>query len=157
MNRWIPVHDGDLRALGIYKRHYSYRGLKTGRLNTTFVGPGEKMVMLTQGCDALWVWRHPVMERKDFQVGVECAVFRNEGSLLSSELVAEADEWAWQRWHEARHFTYVNPSKIRSSNPGYCFIKAGWRRCGTNKSGKLVLLERLMSIKDMREMLRRAG
>ena len=29
--------------------------------------------------------------------------------------------------------------KIRSTNPGYCFIKAGWRKCGRTKSGKMIL------------------
>jgi hypothetical protein len=26
-----------------------------------------------------------------------------------------------------RMYTYVNPAKIRSINPGYCFKQAGWR------------------------------
>ena len=140
MSHWIPVHDGDLRALALYKRHYSYRGLKTGRLNPTFVGPGEKTVLLTLACDALWVWRHALMERKDGQAGIECAVFRNEGPVLSSELVQEACDLAWQRWPGERLFTYVNPRKIGSVNPGYCFKKAGWSQVGTNKDGRLILL-----------------
>jgi hypothetical protein len=31
--------------------------------------------------------------------------------------------------------------KIRSSNPGYCFKRAGWRKVGMSKSG-LILLEK---------------
>lgn len=52
-----------------------------------------------------------------------------------------------------RLFTYVEPGKIRSTNPGYCFKKAGWRACGRNKTGKLVLLERLPTIDDEVDLL----
>ena len=56
---WIGIHDGDLRALDIFKRHYSYRHRANGkrRGNNTFVGQGEKMVLLTATNDALFVWR----------------------------------------------------------------------------------------------------
>jgi len=42
---------------------------------------------------------------------------------------------------DERLYTFVNPRKIRSSNPGYCFLKAGWRKCGITKWQKLVILE----------------
>lgn len=29
--------------------------------------------------------------------------------------------------------TYVDASKVQSANPGYCFIRAGWRRDGHSK------------------------
>jgi hypothetical protein len=80
--------------------------------------------------------------RLDNQTGVNCAVFRNEGAGLSSDLIREADELAWQRWPGERHFTYVWDEKVRSRNPGYCFLKAGWQRVGRNKDGRLTLLER---------------
>lgn len=68
-------------------------------------------------------------------------MFRNEGAGLSSDLIREADSLAWQRWPVARHFTYVDDSKIQSRNPGYCFLQAGWRRCGRNADGRLTILE----------------
>jgi hypothetical protein len=37
----------------------------------------------------------------------------------------------------------VNPRRVRSSNPGYCFQLAGWRRCGITKIRKLLILEAL--------------
>ena len=67
-------------------------------------------------------------------------VFRNEGPLLSSDLIREACGIAWERWPGERLFTHVNPSKVQSTNPGYCFLRAGWRRCGKTKGG-LVILE----------------
>jgi len=102
------------------------------------------MVLLTLDCTALFAWQRSTRERDSGQIGICCTVFRNEGPLLSSELVAAADELAWARWpDQARHFTYVNADKVRHKrDPGRCFLKAGWRRCGTSKGG-LIILERL--------------
>jgi hypothetical protein len=142
---WLPSQRADPRALALYQRHYSagknapYRG---GR-STNFVGPGEPMVLLTERCDALFVWLKNRTARYDGQTGICCVVFRNEGPTLSSALIAEADALAWNRWPGERHFTYVEDGKIASVNPGYCFKRAGWRTCGRNKDGRLTLLERL--------------
>ena len=138
---WLSSNKFDPRALALYERHYSARRYADGRKRDQFVGPGESMVLLTVCCRGLFVWVRNTIERFDKQVGVNCAVFRNEGAGLSSNLIREADELAWQRWPGERHFTYVDDAKIRSSNPGYCFLMAGWRRVGRSKSG-LSLLER---------------
>jgi hypothetical protein len=37
---------------------------------------------------------------------------------------------------------YVNPRKVGSSNPGFCFIQAGWRKCGITKRNRLLIFER---------------
>ena len=142
-NPWLTVHDGDLRALALFKRHYSYRRRAHGqaRGSPTFIGQGEKMVLLTPDCLSLFAWQRSTIRRDSGQGGVCCTVFRNEGPQLSSELVKMADELADLRWPQERHFTYVNPGKIQSTNPGYCFLAAGWRRCGVSKGG-LVILER---------------
>ena len=102
------------------------------------------MVLLTADCAALWVWRrgHDSGYRwhgVDAQSGVCCAIFRNEGPVLSSTLIREADDLAWARWPGERHFTYVNPAKVRHKrDPGRCFLKAGWNRCGESKGGLLI-------------------
>ena len=67
--------------------------------------------------------------------------------VLSSLLIREADAIADERWPNiARHYTYVSPQAIRSTNPGACFKAAGWLRCGTTKGGHgrqaLVVLDR---------------
>ena len=73
------------------------------------------------------------------ETGVNCAVFRNEGPVRSSELIMAADAVAWLRWPGERLYTYVDPSKVRRKrDPGRCFIRAGYRQCGVTKSGKLV-------------------
>lgn len=134
---WLLVSDGDPRARAIFDRHYSRRRYRDGRRPRLFVGPGEKMVLLTPGCDALFVWR----KFRDLrgEEGVNCAVFRNEGHQASSKLIQEACDLAWSRWPRQRLYTYVNPDKIRSTNPGYCFQAAGWSKCGVTKGGLVVL------------------
>ena len=80
------------------------------------------------------------------QTGINCAAFRNESQLQSSDLIRQADAIADCLWPGSRHYTYVDSQAVRSRNPGYCFIAAGWRRCGRTKGG-LVILERTASPK----------
>lgn len=140
---WIPVRDGDDRARGLFDRHYSRYRYADGRRPRLFVGPGEKLVLLTPRCDALFVWRR--FRSMDHQVGVNCAVFRNEAPerYLSSDLIRQAMTIAWQRWPGERLYTYVAPKRIRSTNPGACFKAAGWRVCGRTKHRRLLILEAL--------------
>lgn len=137
---WYLSLDGDEWCRSIFRRHYSYRAYADGRDPKLFVGPGEKMVLITENGDALFVWR--VFKGDDGQQGVNCAVFRNESDVLSSVLILDAEDAAWTRWPRRRLFTYVNPRKIASVNPGYCFKKAGWRECGRTKWKGLVILEK---------------
>lgn len=138
---WVEVKDGNATGRSMFRRNYSYRPYRDGRDPALFVGPGEKMVLLTPDAKALFVWRKFISG--DGQQGVNCAVFRNEGQELSSRLIEAADRLAWERWPEAdRHFTYVNPRKVKSRNPGFCFIRAGWTRCGLTKARRLLILER---------------
>lgn len=137
---WVPVKDGNPTGLAIFRRHYSYKPYRDGRDPSLFVGPGEKLVLLTPCARALFVWRR--FKSGDGQQGVNCAVFRNEGAGLSSDLIRAADDLAWERWPGERHYTYVNARKVESRNPGYCFLKAGWRKCGVTKWNKLLILER---------------
>ena len=135
---WCRAKDGDSRARQLFQRHYSRRKLADGRESKLFVGPGEKFVLISGSNDAMFVWRK--FKSDDDQTGINCAVFRNESAALSSALVIEADRIAWAHWpNEPRHYTYVNAKRIRSGNPGYCFLKAGWKRVGLTKSGLHIL------------------
>jgi hypothetical protein len=138
---WLPIKDGDPRGKWLFNRHYSHYEYKDGRKPKLFVGPGEKLVLITSLCDALFVWRKFVSG--DDQQGVNCAVFRNEGAIRSSVLILEAEQIAWNRWPHERLYTYVNPRVIKSANPGYCFKMAGWRICGVTKVNRLLILEKL--------------
>lgn len=141
LNTWIEVKDGNATARSIFDGHYSRHIYADGRKPLLFVGPGEKMVLVTPEADALFIWRKFISG--DGQQGVNCAAFRNESRKLSSELILEAERLAWERWPGERLYTYVNSRKVRSSNPGFCFLKAGWNKCGVTKWNKLLIFEKL--------------
>lgn len=136
---WVPVRDGNATASSLYDRHYSRNPASRG--DPRCAGPGEKMVLLTPCARALFVWRKFIS--KDRQDGVNCAIFRNEGAGRSSDLIRAAMALAWLRWPGARFYTYVNPRRVRSTNPGCCFKAAGWRVCGITKTRRLLVLEAL--------------
>jgi hypothetical protein len=137
---WFSTKDGDAIARLIFDRHYSRIRYADGREPKLFVGPGEKTVMLTENSDALWVWKKFISG--DGQTGVNCAIFRNESEILSSTLILDAEHIAWRRWPGERLFTYVNPRGVRSTNPGFCYKKAGWIVCGETKWNKYLILEK---------------
>lgn len=141
---WWRTKDGDRTCLALYERHYSRRQYADGRRQAQFVGPGSPVVLRTLEGDAFFVWRQFIDDCLDSrtgqpQAGVNCAAFRNESRWQSSELIRQADAVADFCWADRRHYTYVDASQLRSRNPGYCFLVAGWRRCGYTKRGLLIL------------------
>lgn len=134
---WWLTKDGDALCLAMYERHYSAYQYRDGRVRKLFCGPGEKVILRTLEGDACFVWRKFI--DGSGQEGINCAVFRNEGTHKSSALVEQADAIADCIWPGSRHYTYVNAKAVRSSNPGYCFLRAGWRKCGQTKGGLLIL------------------
>jgi len=135
---WDITKDGDVEAYALFERHYS-ASKNRNRRQRQFVGPGESIVLRTPRADALFVWRNFVDDSG--QTGINCAIFRNESPYQSSELIRQADAVADFCWPGERHYTFVDAAAIRSTNPGFCFIAAGWRRCGKTKGG-LIILER---------------
>jgi hypothetical protein len=134
---WIPVKDGDFTGMALFMRHYTAR---PQRKQFQFVGPGGKMVLITPDARALFVWRKFFSDAGE--TGVNCAVFRNEGSSLgrSSELIEAAKQSAWERWPGERLYTYIDAAKVRHKrDPGRCFLRAGFRYCGRTAKGKLIL------------------
>ena len=143
---WVGIKDGDPRAVALFNRHYSAR--RGGdRIRYGMSGPGQTMTLMTIQCDALFIWRTILRPGTGTywggECGLMCSIFRNEGPVLSSELILEAEALAWQRWPGIRLFTYVWDSKVESVNPGYCFKVAGWKTCGRNADGRLTILEKL--------------
>lgn len=130
----------DDAARGLYMRHYSSQKRPKAATAPRFIGPGEALVLVTVDYSAVFAWRLSLY-RMDAQTGVECVIFRNEGEVLSSEIVAAADDRAWERWPGLRHFTFVDAEKVASSNPGFCFKRAGWKTAGRSAGG-LHILER---------------
>jgi hypothetical protein len=142
---WWGTKDGDVECLSFFERHYTAR--RQRRLNL-FVGPGEKRVLRTMPeVLALFAWRKFKDDCIDHrtgqqQEGVNCAIFRNESQWRSSDLIRQADAIADALWTDRRHYTYVDPTRVASRNPGWCFLCAGWVKCGVTKSG-LIVMERL--------------
>lgn len=137
---WVPVVDGNLTAASLYDRHYSRNPRCVG--DPRIAGPGEKLVLLTPCARALFVWRVFISKDPTAASGdVNCAIFRNEGAGLASDLIRAAMVLAWERWPGRRLYTYVNPRRVRSTNPGCCFKAAGWRVCGVTKTRRLLTLE----------------
>lgn len=135
---WVESKDGDDTARSIFDGHYSRRKYRDGRKPLLFVGPGEKMVLVTPDALALFVWRKFISD--DGQQGINCAVFRNEGQTLSSYLIRAAEALAWERWPGERLYTYVDPRKTRHKrDPGRCFLRAGWTHFGWSKRGLRIL------------------
>lgn len=77
--------------------------------------------------------------RLDGQVGFNNAIFRNESTRKSSEIILEAEWHAVKKWGRNRAYTYIDPREVASRNPGYCFKMAGWRFCRLSASGKHLL------------------
>jgi hypothetical protein len=60
-------------------------------------------------------------------------MFRNLGAGLSSDLIQNATEETYLQWAERyrsipveRLRTEIGIKEVRSSNPGYCYERAGW-------------------------------
>jgi hypothetical protein len=146
-NIWRYVPDGYIPAMQMFKRHYSYHQYKDNRRDdqynrnrNLFCGPGEKHPMMTPSNDALFVWRKFIDDSG--QQGINCAIFRNESTYLASWLIQQAELVAWQIWPGERLYTTVDPTKVKSRNPGCCYKKAGWVPCGYTKVKKLLILEK---------------
>jgi hypothetical protein len=136
---WHGVKDGDMNVRQMLNRHYSANHYRDGRKVRLSAGPGEKMILQTCDGRAVFIWRKFI--DKSGQEGINCAMFRNEAPelYLSSNLIHEAETLAWERWPGERLYTYVNPRKIKSINPGYCFQVAGWSKCGKSTKGLIIL------------------
>jgi hypothetical protein len=72
-------------------------------------------------------------------------VFRNLGAGLSSDLIRSATEETYARWidrygnlPEERLRTEIGITEVRSTNPGFCYIQAGWEKDRTVR-GKLYM------------------
>lgn len=128
--------DQECRVLA--DRHYSRRTPGARQ----FCYSGRKLVLRNAEGSVLFVWMFPdPTMRMDGQIGYNCAIFRNESKRLSSEIILEAERMAVEKWGPNRMYTYIDPGKVRSRNPGYCYKMAGWHFVGLSKGGKHLLVK----------------
>jgi len=136
--------------------HYSRRtpGSKT------FTGVGREVVLVTLCGRAVWAC---IYQRTPSRAGSGASrgrsgvpdakprylwrnmMFRNLGAGLSSTLIADATEETYRRWRARygelppeRLRTEIGVREVRSTNPGCCYLCAGWER-GETRNGKLFL------------------
>lgn len=139
----LPFTDGLIRTTHfdpemakLADRHYSRRTIGARQ----FCYSGRKLVLRNSEASVLFVWMNSDPKlRMDHQIGYNCAIFRKESSRLSSEIILEAEAAAFAKWGNGRVYTYIDQTKIKSVNPGYCFKMAGWKYVGISKSGKVLL------------------
>lgn len=122
---WRVVSKRNPAAVELFDHHYSRQTIG-GEIGP----PGRKIVLVTPNADALWCTHYPqaklAMDKLD---SYRCVVFRNESSYRSSLLIrmaVEATEVIWGPPPADGWVTWVDFTKIRSRNPGYCFKQAGW-------------------------------
>ncbi len=138
--RWIRSYRADPLAAALADRHYSRK--KPG--SSQFVPPGRCIVLLSDDARAVWVTSWPFAQYvKHAWAGAWLnSLFRNEGDYLSSELIRQAIAATLYYWPTPPRqgiITFVDASKIRSANPGYCYKCAGFSRAGQTQSGLVVL------------------
>jgi hypothetical protein len=165
LSQWRLSSSSDRQALDVVDGtgictgagvHYSRRtpGSKT------FTGVGREIVLVTDCGKAVWACvyqKTPAVKGSGKSRGREGLtdqgmryiwrnmMFRNLGAGLSSELIQTALEMTYIEWcnrygslPNERLRTEIGLGKIRSSNPGCCYLKAGWER-GLAVRGKLFL------------------
>lgn len=143
---FLPFHNGHLIQTNHFDqecriladRHYSRRTIGSRQ----FCYSGRKLVLRNEPGDILFVWMFPDPSmRMDGQTGYNCAIFRNESSRKSSEIILEAESMAFEKWGPDRLYTYIDPKCVKSVNPGYCFKVAGWKFQRISKVGKHLLVK----------------
>jgi len=136
---WTIRNCFDRAALGLARHHYSRQHPDARKIG----GPGRHLVLVTP--DELAVWDSYYSEYPDDGLYAwRCSMFRNTGPKLSSDLIRSAMALTAVKWGDRRPpdgwLTYVDPRKVQSSNPGYCFLRAGWWRDRTYEHPHLIRL-----------------
>lgn len=139
---WFKSHRADPAARKIADRHYNRQKPGTPQ----FVPPGRCLVLKTP--TAFWVTSWPFAEyvRHAWPRAWICSAFRNEGKVLSSVLIRQAlavSRWKWPEVPELGMVTFVDRSKVRSTNPGSCYLHAGFTRLREKTKGGLIVLQML--------------
>jgi hypothetical protein len=143
---WQRVQKFDPRAAALADRHYNRRKIGSPQ----FMPPGQTIILLTEAGDAVFGWWRPApssgLAAMNGRDGWTCTIFRNESDWLSSCLILQAE---WQLAYQAcvdcgpdGLMTYVCGAKIQSTNPGYCFQQAGWRKVGWSADKRKRLLQK---------------
>jgi hypothetical protein len=151
MMEWVRVKKSHPEAVEMANRHYSRA--KYGKVGKLLGPPGRLLCLMLADGSAVWVshWPYPelALDRMD---SWRCTMFRNEGPALSSTLIREAMVSTFDYWGGVGEpvdgwVTWVDADEVASSNPGYCFQRAGWEVDrgwrSTRKNAALIRLRHL--------------
>lgn len=144
---WMKVFSTDSRGRALADRHYSRQ--KPGA--TRWIKPARCVAMIVPNdgrAIAAWAssWPFPEYVKHEWAGAWECALFRNESTMLASELILLAvavTRHVWGDPPEGGMITFIDPAKVRPTKVrgkptwGYCYLKAGFVACGETKGGKL--------------------
>lgn len=136
MTYWLHIHHLDERARALADRHYSRQSIGAREI----APPGNKIVLLGRGNDALWVSHRPApgsgATRRDGFDYWDNPYFRNESDEIASDLIVQALAITVGLWTDALpadgFHSFVNPQRVRPTMRrgqriyGYCFLKAGF-------------------------------
>jgi len=146
---WYISNRADPEARVIADRHYNRQKPGTKQ----FVPPGRCLVLKRE--DALWITSWPKFARHAWEGAWINSCFRNEGPLLSSNLIQQAisaTRWKFPDTPELGMITFINPLKVRKKRDwGRCYRKAGFQEVGRTKVNGLIVLQLLPE--DMPEAL----
>ncbi len=135
---WALSHRGSPSAAAMADRHYNRQSIGSAQ----FVPPGRCVVLLSRCGKAVWVtsWPYAEFTKHEWAGAWVNSLFRNEGAGLSSTLIRAAIAATRAIWEppDLGIVTFVDPTKVRKKrDPGRCYIRAGFKRCGHTKSGLL--------------------
>ncbi len=137
---WALSNRADPLVVPLADRHYNRQKIGSPQ----FAPPGRCLVLKRP--DAFWITSWPFAQyvKHRWAGAWVCSAFRNEGQLLSSELIRQAcaaTRWYYGEPPELGMVSFVDPSKVRAKqNPGYCFLKAGFVADGTTEGGLLAFV-----------------
>jgi hypothetical protein len=154
MMHWNLSHRASPRGVAIADRHYNRQKIGTPQ----FVPPGRCVVLVAESPHvALWVSSWPFAEyvKHEWPGAWVCSCFRNESTLIASELITEAVAATRSIWDEPPQIpsavglvsmvsfidrSCVRPTTVRGRHVyGWTWLKAGWEVVGETKGGLLAL------------------
>ena len=139
---WTPVSQCDPRLVSLFRSHYSCKNPTTRRVNA---GGGRTSCLLhgPTGEDAAWVWS---FQRYGHLAGVAYNMFfRRVKGARASDLIVAAETFIPPDLLPIVGVSFVDCTKVRSSNPGFCFREAGWEVVGRAKNPNLLRLEKRLT------------
>jgi hypothetical protein len=142
---WRLSHRADPVAREIADRHYNRQKIGTPQ----FVPPGRCLVLVSNDESAFWITSWPFAQyvKHEWAGAWVCSAFRNEGQILSSELIRDAVAASRAEFGDPPSLgmvTFVDMGKVRRKRDwGRCYRKAGFRPLEKRTKGGLFVLQML--------------